>query len=403
MRARATLLATGPVRRSFLSISLAVSVAAAAAAGASSAQAAARPHATSASSPTVSAAARSAGTWQLLPPAPVTSLPGDLTAVWTGNEMIIHGNYSPPNGGIRGVTFAYRPATRTWVRLANGPTRASAFETTDVAVWTGSRMLTFGQTSATYNPATNTWRQMPLAPMSLFGAVTAWTGHQFLAWGGTCCEDQSHDGAAYNPVSNTWRKLPIAPLIVRRNASGTWTGRDLVVAGGGHRVRIGEPLILLRDAAAYDPATGRWRTIAPMPRRTNGATAVWDGREILFIGGGRAGVPGPAPRGLAYNPVTNRWRLLPPMAFPRFGFAAVWTGRQLLVWGGVTVSGAPPPHGEAYTPATNAWTALPASPLRGRADPVAVWTGRQMIVWGGFSNGTPSRGFTDGAVYTPTR
>jgi hypothetical protein len=53
--------------------------------------------------------------------------------------------------------------------------------------------------------------------------------------------------------------------------------------------------------------------------------------------------------------------------------------------------------------ATNTWTALPASPLRGRADPVAVWTGRQMIVWGGQTNTTPPNALTDGAVYTPTR
>jgi len=75
----------------------------------------------------------------------------------------------------------------------------------------------------------------------------------------------------------------------------------------------------------------------------------------------------------------------------------------LLVWGGVTASGTVPPRGEAYTPATGTWTALPAAPLRGRESPVAVWTGRQMILWGGFRNGTPPRGFTDGAGYTPAR
>jgi len=57
----------------------------------------------------------------------------------------------------------------------------------------------------------------------------------------------------------------------------------------------------------------------------------------------------------------------------------------------------------AYNPATGTWTALPAAPLRGRESPVAVWTGRQMILWGGFRNGTPPRGFTDGAGYTPAR
>jgi hypothetical protein len=340
-----------------------------------------------------------AGTWRLLPKAPVIKLPGDLTAVWTGHEMVIHGNYYRPEGGIRGITFAYRPASRTWVRLANGPHRISAYETTDVAVWTGSRVLVPGQTSAIYNPATNTWRPMPRPGMSMFGAVTGWTGHRFLIWGGTCCEDTSHDGFAYNPATNSWRKLPTAPLSLRRSGSGTWTGRELVVAGG-YKFGPGHTIIAFRDAAAYNPATGKWRKIAPMPRRESGATAVWDGKEILFIGG--SGRQGLTSRGLAYNPATNRWRLLPAMAYPRSAFAAVWTGRRLLVWGGLTASRTPPPYGEAYTPATNKWTALPASPLRGRADPVAVWTGRRMIVWGGWiSNLKTTESFRDGAAFTP--
>ena len=375
--------ATTVIWRPLLTLPVAVGAVIAFTVGASAgAQAASRPQATAPSA--------AAGTWRLLPSAPVTRVPDQMSAVWTGHEMIIHAVYFRSIGGIRGVTFAFRPATRTWVRLANGPSRSSAFQTTDVAVWTGSRMLVPGQTSASYNPATNTWRQMPLAPMSLSGAVTGWTGHRFLTWGGTCCEGNSHDGFAYNPVSNTWRKLPTAPLSLRRDASGTWTGRELVVAGG-YKLALPGPSSYFRDGAAYNPATGKWRKIAPMPRREAGATAVWDGKEILFIGGGR---PGPLSRGLAYNPATNRWRLLPAMAYPRSRFAAVWTGRQLLVWGGLTANNTPPPHGEAYTPASNKWTALPASPLRGRASPVAVWTGHQMIVWGGSE-------FTDGAAYTP--
>lgn len=388
--------------RYLLSLPVALGVVIAFTAGTSAgAQAVSRPHATAPNVAVVTStagpgavpgtASSRAGTWRLLPSAPVTKSPGQISAVWTGHEMIIHGIYSRSIGGIRGVTFAYRPATRTWVRLANGPSRASAYETTDVAAWTGSRMLVPGQTSAIYNPAANTWRQIPLAPMSMLGAVTGWTGHQFLAWGGTCCEDNSHDGFAYNPASSTWDKLPTAPLSIRRYASGTWTGRELVVAGG-FKLSPSHSSTYFRDAAAYNPATGQWRKIAPMPRREAGATAVWDGKEILFIGG--AGPKGLLNHGLAYNPAANRWRLLPAMAYPRTGFAAVWTGRQLLVWGGLTASRTPPPHGEAYTPTTSKWTALPASPLRGRAYPVAVWTGHQMIVWGG-------GGFTDGAAYTP--
>jgi hypothetical protein len=110
-------------------------------------------------------------------------------------------------------------------------------------------------------------------------------------------------------------------------------------------------------------------------------------------------------RGMAYNPVKNSWRLLPAMPLPRSGFAAVWTGHHVLIWGGLSgrfPTWAPPPHGESYSPAANRWSALPASPLPGRADPVAVWTGHKMIVWGGtIPRATTTRFFTDGAAYTP--
>jgi len=347
--------------------------------------------------PAATAARAPAGTWRKLPAAPITKSPeGGMVSVWTGHEMIIHGIHFPPAGGIRGVTFAYRPATRTWVRLANGPSRPSAFETTDVAVWTGSRMLVPGQTSGIYNPVTNTWREMALAPMSLYGAVTGWTGHRFLAWGGACCEDTSHDGAAYNPATNTWRKLPTAPLAPRADASGAWTGKELVVAGGsaGH----GSGARIFRSGAAYNPSTHTWRRLPLMPRRPVGGPALWDGKEILFLSTSSA-------RGMAYNPVKNSWRLLPAMPLPRSGFAAVWTGHHVLIWGGLSgrfPTWAPPPRGEAYNPATNQWSALPASPLHGRASPVAVWTGHKMIVWGGnIPRETTTRLFTDGAAYTP--
>jgi len=337
-----------------------------------------------------------AGTWKLLPAAPVTTLPAGMVSVWTGHEMIIHGI----GLGKPGVTFGYRPADGTWATLRPGP-QSLTLEADDVAVWTGSRMLVMGLTNGSYDPAANTWR--PIAPLLLPDetAVLAWTGRQVLDWGGVCCSSSSSDGAAYDPRTNTWQKLPAAPLAPRRSAAGAWTGRELIVAGGFTFDRNR----LFRNAAAYNPATRKWRTIAPMPLGRWGATAVWDGKEVLviggYIGGGVTARNRLAVRGLAYNPATNHWRWLPKMAYPRSGFAAVWTGRQVLVWGGLTAAKIPPPHGEAYTPATGQWTAMPAAPLRGREYPAAVWTGRQLIVWGGSSyTGTT---YTDGAAYTPAR
>ena len=342
----------------------------------------------------VPAAAQSrAGTWKLLPAAPAATFPFFTVSVLTGHEMII--NEAPD-------TFAYRPATNTWKKLARGPA-PFAGESTDIGVWTGSRMLVLGLANGAYNPATNTWRRLTMRAAPLQGAVVAWTGRQVLTFDGVCCLSESNTGAAYTPATNTWRPIPAAPFKVRRAAMGAWTGKEFVVAGG-YCCPLASHHTTFRDAAAYNPATRTWRKLPRMPARRAGGTAVWDGKEVLFIGAYRPAGSGFAlsARGLAYSPATNRWRWLPAMPFARTGFAAVWTGRQLLVWGGLTAAGVAPPHGEAYTPATNRWTALPASPLRGRPDPTAVWTGRRMIVWGG-DNSADNKTYTDGAAYTPAR
>jgi len=335
----------------------------------------------SADAGTASAAATLHGTWQKLPAAPAKQVQGSMTSVWTGQEMIIHSN---------ATTFAYRPATRTWVRLANGPGQPN-LQSTDVAVWTGSRMLVIGLTNASYNPVTNTWRDIARPGMSMSGAVTGWTGRQFLSWAGVCCEDFTNRGVAYNPVTNTWRDILPAPLQARADAQGAWTGKELVVAGGATLLPKPETF---RDAAAYNPATGKWRKLPNMPAVLGEhGQALWDGKEVLFLSSTSA-------RGMAYNPATNRWRYLPAMPLPRRAFAALWTGHYVLVWGGLTGSYTKPlipAHGEAYNPVTNQLTALPGAPVHGRGYPTAVWTGHQMIVWGGYT----TTSYFDGAAFTP--
>jgi hypothetical protein len=346
------------------------------------------------------AAQPGAGTWQLLPAAPVTTLPGNLVSVWTGTEMILHGTFTTAGSYSGAVTFAYRPATRTWTTLAPGPVPHN-MQTTDAAAWTGAQVLIPGLTNAAYSPAAGAWSPIPPDPGAQDESVAAWTGSQLLIWGGVCCASQSNSGTIYTPATNTWQQLPAAPIEPRRAAMGAWTGTELVVAGGEAGPE-GQVPALLGDAAAYNPATGTWRQLPPMPVPAAGATAVWDGTEVLFIAGTTA-AQSPSAGGEAYNPLTNTWRQLPAMPFSRKDFAAVWTGSQVLVWGGLTgdePTSPVPPHGEAYDPATNQWTALPEAPLTGRAGPTAVWTGSQRIVWGGYAT---NENYTDGAAYTPGR
>jgi hypothetical protein len=326
----------------------------------------------------------SSGAWQRLPTSPIAPEYSSATSVWTGKQMLVFGT----NRGVS-LAAAFDPATSTWRRVPDaGP--AGTFPPYQ-AVWTGKEMLVLGQgVRKGFDPRTNTWRQLPGSPLLRVHeghGLVVWTGKELIGWGGGCCGDAFSDGVAYNPVSNRWRALPRGPLAGSQHPIGAWTGHELVVLVGNVDPD-GKPWpARLARAAAYNPATNTWRRIAPLPAEREGASAVWDGRELLVVGGGIPRgdrPPAPARTGLAYNPSTNSWRQLAPMAGGRTGGVAVWTGRRLLLWGGRSVpKGTPLRTGVAYDPKLDRWSALPQAPLPAGIEPTAVWTGKQLVVWGG--------------------
>jgi hypothetical protein len=278
------------------------------------------------------AASPLAGSWRPLPRAPIAPRAGQ-TAVWTGRELLVLGE---------DASAAFSPQRNAWRKLGPHP---------GGAVWTGKQLLAWG----------------PGAPISR-PTILAWAGRELIGW-------SRAGGAAYRPTTRRWRRLPAAPFL----GGSAWTGRDLIVVSGSR-------------AAAFRPGSG-WRALPAPPEPREGADVVWDGSELLVVGGDDA----PA-GGFAYDPMTSVWRAVAPMESGRAHAAAVWTGTRLLVWGGET--GRPgnfviPPHGLAYDPRADRWSPLPQAPLKGRLDPLGVWTGRAMIVWGGV-------GLSDGAAFTPT-
>jgi N-acetylneuraminic acid mutarotase len=359
------------------------------------------------------ATARLSGSWRRLPPAPIAPGPGAVS-VWTGRQMIVFGRAHPNPPWSVDVAAAYNPATRTWRRLTPFPGDKGNYEGHYSAVWTGREMLVFGPVDGqAFNPRTNRWRRLPRSLPAEFGlGLVVWTGREAIAWGGGCCGDASSTGWTYNPTTGKVRKLPRSPLAPTQGPMGVWAGRELIVFVSGLDPD-GRPYpASFARAAAYTPATNAWRRIAPPPAPRDRPAVVWDGHDVLVVGGTvTSGTARPwrlARVGFAFEPARNRWRQLAPLGSGRASFAAVWAGTRLLIWGGTTIPGGGvrvvvpqrPPRGFAYNPATNRWSALPQAPLRGRLDPTAVWTGHAMIVWGG--GGLPNyRGFADGAALTP--
>jgi hypothetical protein len=151
------------------------------------------------------------GTWRMLPPAPI----GARTAftVWTGREMIVWG--SRERAARRRDGAAYDPITNAWRTIADGPTDV----TDGSAVWTGDEMIIFGAAldsnnhaetptaiAAAYDPANDTWRELPPSTLSPQAMTADWINGEMVAW------DYDHGTAAYDPGTNAWRALPDVPL-----------------------------------------------------------------------------------------------------------------------------------------------------------------------------------------------
>jgi N-acetylneuraminic acid mutarotase len=327
-----------------------------------------------------STSSNSSSPWRLIPKAPI-EVDAGLTSVWTGEEMLVSGVRAAPDGTLaRAVDVAatYDPAADTWRRIAAPPATESYCRRS--AVWTGREMLVWGCGLTAFSPRTGAWRRLPPAPSGAAGLVV-WTGRELIGWGGGCCGDAEPDGAAYDPATERWRRLAASPLAASQSPVGTWTGRELVILVSGIDPD-GEPISGAARAAAYSPKTDTWRLIPPPPALR--ATAVWDGHEILLVGGtNEHGVSTKV--GYAYDPVANRWRSLPAMPSGRAQAGAVWTGTQLLFFGGERTANAL----LSYDPKRNRWSSLPSAPLRRRTGPAAVWTGRELMVWGG-AIGTPA-------------
>jgi Kelch motif len=204
-----------------------------------------------------------------------------------------------------------------WHRLPPAPAPAATALT--VSVWTGWQMVIFGRAyrklplgidvAAAYTPTRSTWRRLtPLkGPAGNFQGEyhAVWTGKEMIDWGGGCCSDAFSTGWAFDPVTNRWRKLPSSPLAPSQSPTGVWTGHELIVLISGLDPD-GKPYPRsLARIAAYNPVTNAWRRLAPLPALRFNADAVWDGHDMLLIGGigaSQGGMPGSLAKvGFAYT------------------------------------------------------------------------------------------------------
>jgi N-acetylneuraminic acid mutarotase len=179
-----------------------------------------------------------AGTWQVIPAAPISGLLGRPTGVWTGSELLVWRALDPGRApDVDGAPLegaGFDPATARWRRLA----RVGAdLVTGDVPHATrlddGRVALLTSHGGVLYDPAGDAYAPMATPPWTQrAGPEPVWTGTHLLTWGGVDGVRRANDGFAYDPATDTWSRLPAAPLPGRAQHTLTWTGEALVVWGG---------------------------------------------------------------------------------------------------------------------------------------------------------------------------
>ena len=188
---------------------------------------------------------------------------------------------------------------------------------------------------------------------------------KWLVGGGRSAQDQQR-------AAGRWSVLPRSPLHWRSEAAVVWDGRELLELGGVAAIGRGS---VPRDAgAAYDPATGRWHRVARAPSavRPAGNAAVWTGR-VVFVFFGGAGL---------YDPTTNHWTVARRAPVGPFNDAtAVWSGGRVVLAG--MTQGQPRLEVASYAPTTDRWRRMhPAIPHS--HSPLAfamVATDRGVLLW----------------------
>jgi hypothetical protein len=230
------------------------------------------------------------------------------------------------------------------------------------------------------------WLPGAAVPGARAAHSAVWTGREMIVWGGGIDGRFLNTGGRYLPADDTWRQTTTegAPE-PRWFHAAVWTGREMIVWGGRPNF---EGIGHYHDGGRYNPETDTWRPISTQgaPVARSQCAAVWTGREMLIWGG--TSDDGERNDGARYDPETDTWK---PMSSasglePRMEPTGVWTGSELIVYGGMNLAfgGLSFANGARYRPITDTWTPLPtAYGLPSRTGHTAVWTGERMILWGG--------------------
>lgn len=226
--------------------------------------------------------------WSAGPDYPVT-LNHEAAAAIDGYVYVFYGSNS----------FRLSPAKMRWEPIADVP-HGSVTAAADPA--TGKIYVAGGSGAASrYDPATDTYERLADYPTRRNHVASAFVGGKYYIGNGDVNGHAVNTGNTeeYDPAANAWTTRTPNP-VVRGSTVGTeWFGRFVVLGGQnqttgldeGDPVGFGQPAY--DDVHAYDSFTDMWTELPPMPHGRHGFGAVtWEGKIYAVEGAPQEGVSG---------------------------------------------------------------------------------------------------------------
>jgi len=230
----------------------------------------------------------------------------------------------------------------------------------------------------------------------------------FLALLGASRVSAQNDPLKKAPVS-----LGLAPMAdpvgtwstVAQTTTERWEGGVVALNGkiyvfGGGKAMGGQPNLPL--AQEFDPATGRWRDLAPLPQGASHLDAITLNGKIYIAGGfGWSNHRNPIDLFLEYDPATDQWKTLARLSFPRGSVGLAAVGGMIHAIAGAGGDGRVVGTHEVFNPATGVWA--PAAPLLAPRDHLGsiIPVDGKLHVLGGRWTGNPAMSVTLHDVYDP--
>ena len=219
--------------------------------------------------------------------------------------------------------------------------------------------------------------------------------------------------AQNSPLKKAELSLELAPTpdpagtwsTVAQTTTERWEGGVVPLNGkiyvlGGGKALGGQPNLPL--AQEFDPATGRWRDLAPLPQGASHLDAITLNGKIYIAGGfGWSNHRNPIDLFLEYDPATDQWKTLARLSFPRGSVGLAAVGGMIHAIAGAGGDGRVVGTHEVFNPATGVWA--PAAPLLAPRDHLGsiIPVDGKLHVLGGRWTGNPAMSVTLHDVYDP--